>query len=250
MRYDNINKDIIDEILVRNANVDSLGLATGRAGIAFLCFLMGKYSGSVEYFTKGREHLDYLFAHIYEISDLSFVDGLAGAGWTLEFAVQSGWYVNEGHDLLLEEVDDIIYKHITFHRNFPLSLDKGYIGYYFYLYYRLKRNRKEANFYRSLALKECTIWVMGKLYNEMLQGDKAKLTEKDWLHCHILTGKFRSLKIQDNITADMLAETQKMLLKIPRQSLESREIKNWGLLDALRSLLRQTNGYFSLSRFI
>lgn len=40
MNYDSINKAVVDKFIAHYANTDQLGLSSGRAGIALLCFLM------------------------------------------------------------------------------------------------------------------------------------------------------------------------------------------------------------------
>ena len=251
MNYDSINKAVVDKFIAHYANTDQLGLSSGRAGIALLCFLMAcREENNDYYWGLGEKHLLYLSQHVYEVQNISFTNGLLGIGWLLEFITQARGTEYDYTDIL-EEIDNVIYKQVTFHRNLPFSLDNGYIGCYFYLYYRLKGTRKGMSFYEELALKECIVLVMGRLYQEMQKGEEGALTIYDWLQCHILTGQFRLLQIQDTITRNILIETRKKLStngKVVHRKIHLEE--SCTLLDALHYLVMQTDGYRVLSNFL
>lgn len=50
MNYDSINKAVVDKFIAHYANTDQLGLSSGRAGIALLCFLMAFREENNDYY--------------------------------------------------------------------------------------------------------------------------------------------------------------------------------------------------------
>lgn len=197
----------INNIVTEYEHTEDLGLFPGRAGLALLCFLLSDKEKT--YKQIALTHVHYLSEHIYEIPSLSFSDGLTGIGWALEFLIQNR-YIGSSYDNLLAEIDDIIYKGITFHGISSFSLDDGYTGCFIYLYYRLKGNRIKVP-YKELALTECTILAAGRIYKETLKQEKAAFTPQEWLLIHIFGRKFRALNIQDKIMTDLLKQTRNRL---------------------------------------
>lgn len=205
MEYNNI----LDEY----GNSTCLGLENGRCGLALLTFLLSEKDE--KYKEKALEHLAYLMEHVYESSSLSFKEGLLGIGWTIEFLTQNR-YISDYNDVLLLEIDDIIYKWVNFHKLSSFALNDGYIGVLLYLCYRLKGNRIIIP-NRELALKECTVRVLGKLYMEARKQTEARFSELEWRQLHLLAGLFRRMRIHKRLGDDVLAETQKMVKRFPLQ---------------------------------
>ena len=151
-----------NNILAQYEDSSSLGLENGRCGLVLLNFLLSEKDE--KYKERAFIHLNYLLDHVYESTSLSFNEGLMGIGWTLEFLTQNQ-YISNSCDNLLHEIDDIIYKWVNFHQWDSFSLNNGYIGTLLYFCYRLKGDRILLP-NRELALKECTITILGKLYAE------------------------------------------------------------------------------------
>lgn len=198
-----------NNILVKYKDSTSLGLKNGRCGLALLAFLLSEKDE--RYKEKAFTHLNYLLEHVYESSSLSFNEGLIGIGWTLEFLTQNQ-YISNSYDDLLHEIDDIIYKWVNFHQLDSFSLNNGYIGALLYFCYRLKGDRISTS-YRKLALKECTVRILGKLCVEAKKQTHARFSEIEWRQLHVLTGFFRKLNIQHHITTELLHTTQNMVKK-------------------------------------
>ena len=196
-----------NNILAQYEDSTSLGLENGRCGLVLLTFLLSEKDERDK--EKAFTHLNYLLEHVYESTSLSFNEGLMGIGWTLEFLTQNQ-YISNSCDSLLHEIDDIIYKWVNFHQLDSFSLNNGYIGTLLYFCYRLRGDRiLSPN--RELALKECTVRILGKLYAEAKKQTNARFTETGWRQLHVLTGIFRKLNIQNHITTDLLRITQNMV---------------------------------------
>lgn len=185
-------------------NTLCLGLLNGRCGLVLLGFLLAEKNEIYKVTTL--THLEYLLTHVYESSSLSFGEGLLGIGWTLEFLVQNHFISNFNEDLL-QEIDDVIYKWVNFNGMKSFSMNDGYLGCLLYFCYRLKGNRISMP-YRELALKECTIRILGRLYSEVKKQSAAQLSDMEWRQLHVLAGMFKNMNIQNHITSDLLKETK------------------------------------------
>lgn len=271
--------------LVFESETERLGLLTGRAGLALLSFLSsGKTTGgekreaaarrvpysfpadgerNSEEYAAARRHLSYLVEHVYEAESLSFSEGLLGIGWLLEFLTQEQ-YIAPEYDSVLKEIDDLVYRWVAFRTSLPMTLDTGYIGCFLYFYYRLKGRGRSLTFYQELALKECLILVVGRLYKEARKQDKAVFTGPAWLQIHLLAAKFALLHIQDKIARKLLEETVGWLRRHPEIVRSSpaaffsccgperkclAKTSGGFLPAALRAALRR-NGYLVPSRFV
>lgn len=202
-----------NNILAQYEDSSSLGLENGRCGLVLLNFLLSEKDE--KYKERAFIHLNYLLDHVYESTSLSFNEGLMGIGWTLEFLTQNQ-YISNSCDNLLHEIDDIIYKWVNFHQLDSFSLNNGYIGTLLYFCYRLKGDRILLP-NRELALKECTITILGKLYAESKKQTDAQFTEIEWRQLHVLAGLFNKMKIHKHISDDLLKETKKMVKKVSRK---------------------------------
>lgn len=200
-----------NNILTKYEDSISLGLENGRCGLVLSAFLLSEKDK--RYKDRALTHLHYLLEHVYESSSLSFNEGLMGIGWTLEFLTQNQ-YIPNSSDLLLLEIDDIIYKWINFHQLNSFSVKNGYIGALLYFCYRLKGDRIITP-YRELALKECTVRILGKLYVEAKKQTNARFSENEWRQLHVLTGLFKKMNIQNQIATDILHITRNWVKKQP-----------------------------------
>lgn len=196
-----------NNIFAKYGGCTHLGLADGRCGLVLLASLLSdkdeRYKDTV------ATHLGYLREHVYETSSLSFRDGLLGIGWALEFLCQN-LYIPTCHDDLLTDMDDIIYKWINFHGLNNISLNNGYLGCLLYLCYRLKGNRISTP-YRELALKECTVRILGQIYALTNDRERMPFSQTEWFQLHILAGLFKSMNIQNHIADSILQITRKVM---------------------------------------
>lgn len=202
-----------NNVLKKYENSACLGLSNGRCGLALSAFILS--DKDEKYKQQAFVHLDYLLEHVYESSSLSFNEGLIGIGWTIEFLTQNQYILNSNDSLLLE-IDDVIYKWVNFHQLDSYSINNGYIGALLYFCYRLKGDRILLP-YRELALKECTVRILGKLYKEAKKQTNAYFSEIEWKQLHVLVGLFKKMGIQNHISDDLLVETRKMVKRISIQ---------------------------------
>ena len=231
-----------NNILAQYEDSSSLGLENGRCGLVLLNFLLSEKDE--KYKERAFIHLNYLLDHVYESTSLSFNEGLMGIGWTLEFLTQNQ-YISNSCDNLLHEIDDIIYKWVNFHQLDSFSLNNGYIGTLLYFCYRLRGDRiLSPN--RELALKECTVRILGKLYAEAKKQTNARFTETGWRQLHVLTGIFRKLNIQNHITTDLLRITQNM---VKQGNYICQQQKDVTLINIIHSLSDTSKKYKILKNF-
>lgn len=231
-----------NNILTQYEDSSSLGLENGRCGLVLSSFLLSEKDE--RYKEKTFIHLDYLLDHVYESTYLSFNEGLMGIGWMLEFLTQKQ-YISNSCDSLLHEIDDIIYKWVNFHQLDSFSLNNGYIGTLLYFCYRLRGDRiLSPN--RELALKECTVRILGKLYAEAKKQTNARFTETGWRQLHVLTGIFRKLNIQNHITTDLLRITQNM---VKQGNYICQQQKDVTLINIIHSLSDTSKKYKILKNF-
>lgn len=231
-----------NNILTQYEDSSSLGLENGRCGLVLSSFLLSEKDE--RYKEKTFIHLDYLLDHVYESTSLSFNEGLMGIGWMLEFLTQNQ-YISNSCDSLLHEIDDIIYKWVNFHQLDSFSLNNGYIGTLLYFCYRLRGDRiLSPN--RELALKECTVKILGKLYAEAKKQTNARFTETGWRQLHVLTGIFRKLNIQNHITTDLLRITQNM---VKQGNYICQQQKDVTLINIIHSLSDTSKKYKILKNF-
>ena len=231
-----------NNILTQYEASTSLGLENGRCGFVLLTFLLSEKDE--RYKEKAFVHLNYLLEHVYESTSLSFNEGLMGIGWTLEFLTQNQ-YISNSCDSLLHEIDDIIYKWVNFHQLDSFSLNNGYIGTLLYFCYRLRGDRiLSPN--RELALKECTVRILGKLYAEAKKQTNARFTETGWRQLHVLTGIFRKLNIQNHITTDLLRITQNL---VKQGNYICQQQKDVTLINIIHSLSDTSKKYKILKNF-
>ena len=231
-----------NSIFEKYENSMCLGLENGRCGLTLLAFLLSEKDG--EYRNKALTHLDYLVEHVYESSSLSFNEGLLGIGWTLEFLTQNS-YIPVAYEDLLSEIDDIIYKWINFHGIKTISLNNGYLGCLLFLCYRLKGGRISTP-YKELSLKECTIRLLGQISNEIKMNKKTQITSTEWYQLHILVGLFRSMKIQNHISIDILSITQH---KVKQYNTNLNLHNNSNLMELFYSLFAKSKKHKTLKNF-
>ena len=99
---------------------------------------------------------------------------------------------------------------------------------------------------RELALKECTVRILGKLYAEAKKQTNARFTETGWRQLHVLTGIFRKLNIQNHITTDLLRITQNM---VKQGNYICQQQKDVTLINIIHSLSDTSKKYKILKNF-
>lgn len=152
--------------------------------------------------------LKYLLEHIYNTPSLSFKNGLTGTGWILAFLFENNHnHFNYQH--ILTEIDDIVYKWVILDKNLSFSIEYGYLGILCYFYLRLKK--WHGSYYQELALKECSIIILGRLLHEAQKQNQAKLSPIEWIVLQILAMLFKRLQLQKNLPKKILQETHKQI---------------------------------------
>lgn len=103
----------ISDILLDDGDLfekDSVGLLTGRGGIALFLFYYARYAHSTACRNRAVEILSESFDILAGVHDShSYASGLAGVGWLVEHLVRSD-FLDASTDELLVEVDPVLYR--------------------------------------------------------------------------------------------------------------------------------------------
>lgn len=235
---------MLENIINRYDNTKNLGIYSGRAGLSLISFLLAKKLDSQEYRKIGVTHFEYVLKNIFDVENLSFSDGLVGVGWFIEWIAQNN-FVDINSDDVLEDVDDVIYKLATFHRNDSLDLNAGKTGLFLYLYQRLKAENPHKYPYRTLAMKECTLLLMNEIKMRVNTSPIDSLVETDLIQCLIITQNFKLLNIQPKLTDELLSDLESKLSTIKRYKLPERKasIPQTELIAGINEALEENGDY-------
>lgn len=156
---------------------NSWGLFHGIAGNALMCFVWGRVKGNKDIEAKGLELLNDISEHIGGTENISFEDGILGIGWTVEWLAQNN-LIKVNTDVILEEVDDTIYKLVVYTLDKNISLTTGVLGKIAYFLKRIKSTNPETHRYRHLCHQECIVILTDNLDN-LLREDQGLLSHND-----------------------------------------------------------------------
>lgn len=157
---------------------NSWGLFHGKAGNALICYIWGRVKENKDIEAKGLELLNDISEHIGETENISFEDGILGIGWTVEWLAQNN-LIKANTDMILEEVDDTIYKLVVYTLDKNISLTTGVLGKIAYFLKRIKSTNPETHRYRHLCHQECIVILTDNLDN-LLRGDQGLLSHNDF----------------------------------------------------------------------
>lgn len=117
------------------------GLMHGNIGICIFFYHLARNTSNPDYENIASDLLDKAFDNMNKSNGVDFENGLAGIGWGIEYLVQNNFVEGET-DIILEEVDNAIFRALHEHRYSSFELTNDLTGYLFYLISRLK-NKKE-----------------------------------------------------------------------------------------------------------
>jgi hypothetical protein len=252
MNYDNLKEtNQIEYIITKYKDKPGIGLYSGRAGVSLLYFLLAEVNNSDDYKQSGIYHYNYIYANIFNIDNLSFKDGLSGVGWFIDFSSQNLFIKNNPQELL-NEIDDIIYKLITFHKDLSFSFNTENINNLLYLYQRILSKQNNSFPYRKLALNECFIYLINKIYIQIktIQFDNYNLDEL--IKCYLIINNFKLLNIQCLLTEEILLKLKKIIIKMKKEKKRKIIIENYStdLSEAINSLICVNKKNYYLKRII
>lgn len=110
----NTHTDELDRRLVASIHHESpLGLASGAMGICFYLYRMGRSKGTKMDTQAGKRVLDTIFERIGSIRTIDLETGLSGIGLGVRQLIREG-FVNGKTNHVLQDLDDEIFKQLSF----------------------------------------------------------------------------------------------------------------------------------------
>ena len=233
---------IIDLILRHSADIDNIGLFNGKMGIAICLFhVYGKTHNALY-----KECAEALVDDVWEKvgtspCPLDFENGLAGMGWGIEHLVQNG-FLKADTDDVLSELDDKIFQHLINYREFSLGLQKGLLGFGFYLLSRLRGKGLTEATGRDFLLKRLMIDQINQLY-DMIQKREDILKEPvtfkiDWAlpWLLVLLAEARKLNFYDHKTEIVLNSLSSIVLSMFPIKMSNRLFLSMGMEAVVRQV--------------
>ena len=158
----NILTDTLNKRLFNNSSLDSdYGLAHGKIGIIIYLYELWNYTNEENYKVQAEYLLDDLLENNFFIdnAELSVEDGMCGILLGLDYIISNG-YVEGDINILSKEVDDLLFKQITFE-----NLESKYTisQIILFLYYIHKRLKTQIENGERFLLKELAIKIINKL---------------------------------------------------------------------------------------
>lgn len=140
-----IDQILTDKLLQSLDENYPLSLCYGKMGICIYMYLMSKNGKEIKYVDIASKLLDEILEKSHSLTSANFEDGLAGIGVGLTYLVKKG-YVNADLNVLLSDLDNVIYKYLIFDEDESSLLVKDILGYLFYYYLRLKEQKSTDNY--------------------------------------------------------------------------------------------------------
>lgn len=151
------------------------GLLTGNLGLSIYFFNLNKLFNNPEFGNIAEDLIDKVLNGVNKsVYNNNFDSGLLGIGWGIEHLIQNK-FVNGDSDIVLEEIDDKIFKVVNEWDRDSFELNDGLTGYLFYLINRLS-NKSNQQSMAFLINKELLIHAINKLY-ELVTADFSTIIE-------------------------------------------------------------------------
>ena len=121
-----------------------------------------------------------------------------------------------------------------------------------YLYQRILSKQNNSFPYRKLALNECFIYLINKIYIQIktIQFDNYNLDEL--IKCYLIINNFKLLNIQCLLTEEILLKLKKIIIKMKKEKKRKIIIENYStdLSEAINSLICVNKKNYYLKRII
>lgn len=129
----------ISDILLKDApDIKNAGLLNGKMGISLYFFLLAEETNNPEYNDFAGQLLDEVYEDVNNNQlPADFANGLAGIAWGIEHLARHE-FVDADTDLILQDVDDRIYRFLTDNNGLPAGVRRGIMGYMLYILSRLE----------------------------------------------------------------------------------------------------------------
>lgn len=153
-----LNKKLLQSI----DNTYPVGLANGLMGISIYFYHLSRIEENENYKTIAEQLLDETLEKLLLDSSLSVEKGLAGIALGVTHLIKSDFVAGDVNELL-EDIDNIIFRHIAFMESNLFDQKKELLHLLFYLSVRLNDQTNEDSQYlfRELIIKVINIFATG-----------------------------------------------------------------------------------------
>jgi hypothetical protein len=154
-----LNKKITN--FLEEESAITLGLAGGKMGLCIYFYILSQTYKNISYKKTAAKLLDEIFENIDAINTYDVKTGLAGIGLGIDYLIKNDFVKGNANEIL-SDVDDLIFKHLTYSRKIDFS---SQIHILYYLCIRFK-DRKEGGENQYLH-KELIIQTINNLYEHL-----------------------------------------------------------------------------------
>lgn len=142
----------------------SFGLANGKMGFCLYFFMIDRLNKNKKYKKKAEDLLDNIFQNISKINSINVNDGLAGIGLGLHYLIKEK-YIKGNINIVLEDIDDLIFKHLSYSKYSDTIPLPSKIQILYYLYIRIKEQKAQSESYH--LLEELIILTVNDIYEKI-----------------------------------------------------------------------------------
>lgn len=240
-----------ERLILSLDKITDMFLAHGKTGICIYLFHLGRLYKNDEYTKLAEGLLDDIIKNLNINLPIDIISGLGGIGLGIHHLIKEG-FVQGNENKLLEDIDNAIYKQLSFLNYSDNYTLKVKIQLLFYFYIRLKKQRKNSE--SEYLYREIIIQTLNDIYKN-IDSDfffeplffNIEYTLPQFLY---ITGKICSLNFYNDRIIKMIEEINTKLLTIFPLLHSNRLYLLWGLsslnqeiglkdIDAHINLLKQ-----------
>lgn len=156
-----LNKDLLYSL---KEETYSLGLANGKMGVCIYFYYLSRITQNAEYEKKAANILDEIFEKISMVNSIDVKNGLAGIGLGINYLIENN-YVQGNINVILKDIDDVIFKNLSYYKHYEKLDSSSLIHILHYLYIRLRKQRPNAE--NEYLYKELIIQTVNNLYENL-----------------------------------------------------------------------------------
>lgn len=178
----NLVKDLIDAELTDQ--ITNSGLWNGNGGIGVTLLMVANLYDDLSMLNRAQALLEKSLQSLKLLDDFSFADGTVGVAWMFEWLHQNE-YSDISFNEIINDVDDHLYRLITFSRHNSMSLDVGSLGQGKYSLIRNSSLSDNVDHFRTSINLEMLVMVSNDIFHEIfdssngLKNIKLKRTLED-----------------------------------------------------------------------
>jgi hypothetical protein len=234
----NLNKALIDQliddvsnyVLLNGGFSEKIGLLNGRFGLSLSMFVIGSARGKENYSEFASDLLDEIYEDIDTNIELNCEDGAIGIVIYFDLLDKYG-YATVSRTDVMEEIDLMLYKQISFGTLGDITLNNGTIGVLNYLALKLKFE-EENDFSEEASLTKSSIILCLDDLNDKYD----QIQDLD--NCEHLLASIHMLNVLNKINSDIYPQiTTDLTVRILNQNVQSNYLAKIKGLDDLHEQL-------------